>query len=84
MEKRDKEQLIENLYREVGDMLHRAKRTNSVDSDNLQKLDLAYGGVETIKHRFPSSDSWWAEAAVGLEDIRSQLVTMSEDRLYTL
>jgi hypothetical protein len=84
MERQYKQQLIEQLYRDVGDMLQRAKRSYSPFPEDLQKLDLVYGGVETIKHRFPTSESWWAEAAAGLEEIRDQLVTMSEDRLYTL
>lgn len=84
MEKLNKEQMIDHLYREVGDMLNRAKRTFSPDSEKLQKLDTVYGGVETIKHRYPTSETWWAEAVTGLEEIRDQLVTMSEDRLYTM
>ncbi|RKP57153.1 hypothetical protein D7Z26_03995 [Cohnella endophytica] len=75
---------IEYLYREVGDMLLRAKSMQPNGSEELKQLDLAYGGVETIKHRFPTSESWWMEAAEGLESIRSKLVTMSEDRLYTM
>lgn len=80
----NREQMIESLYREVGDMLQRAKQTSSTLSEDLQKLDMAYGGVETIKHRYPATETWWAEAAAGLEEIRCRLVTMSEDRLYTL
>ncbi|BBI33096.1 hypothetical protein [Cohnella abietis] len=83
MEMVDRGQFIECLYREVGDMLSRAKQTYLTDSETLQKLDMVYGGVETIKHRFPSSEAWWEQAAAGLEEIRIRLVTMSENRLYT-
>lgn len=83
MEKMNGSLFIERLYREVGEMLNREKRAQPKDSRQLRKLDLAYGGVETIKHRFPSSEAWWAEAAAGLEEIRAQLVTMTENRLYT-
>jgi hypothetical protein len=83
MEMRDKEQLLENLYREVGDMLHRAKQNFHSRVEDLQELDLVYGGVETIKHLKPDSDAWWREAAIGLEHIRDRLVTITEDELFT-
>ncbi|RED61638.1 hypothetical protein [Cohnella lupini] len=75
--------ILEHLYKEVGDMLSRAKTTFPRDSEDLRKLELAYGGVETIKYRAPSCGAWWREAAAGLEAIRTQLVTLSENKLYT-
>lgn len=83
MENINKEQLLDNLYREVGDMLHRAKQNVHGREEDLQELDVVYGGVETIKHLKPDSDTWWKEAAIGLEQIRDRLVTIIEDQLFT-
>lgn len=83
METINKEQLLENLYREVGEMLHRAKQNVHGRVEDLQELDVVYGGVETIKHLKPDSDAWWKEAAIGLEHIRNRLVTITEDKLFT-
>lgn len=77
--------VFESLYEEVKELLTIA-RQQTANGDYVEGLflyDMAFDGIEYVKHLIPKSEEFQEAAINCLEEIRDRLVTMSEDRLYT-
>ncbi|WP_256756872.1 hypothetical protein [Cohnella sp. WQ 127256] len=76
---------FENLYDDVKGLL-KIVRQQTANGQGLEEWffqDMAFDGIEYVKHCIPQSDEFRLEAIKCLEEIRDRLVTESEDRLYT-
>jgi hypothetical protein len=76
---------FEELYQTTGDLLKRVKTydRNNLNLEEINQMYFTHCGIEFTKSIHSANRIWMERAIVNLEYMKSRLLTIMEDLLYT-